>query len=83
MRRFDPFLPSIRKITLPLVGRVIFFYSVEVVDRTRKGVGKTPVCPFEVTGFAGLEGGSPIERIRQPAESSSISLPPQQTYATR
>jgi hypothetical protein len=53
---------------------MIFFYPEEVMDRTRKGVGKTPVCLFEVTGFAGLEGGSPIERS---GASSSISLPPQ------
>lgn len=59
---------------MPLVGMVIFFYPAEVMDRTRKGVGKTPVCLFEVTGFAGLEGGSPIERS---GASSSISLPPQ------
>lgn len=59
---------------MPLVGMVIFFYPAEVTDRTRKGVGKTPVCPFEVTSFRGLEDGSPIERS---GASSSISLPPQ------
>ena len=59
---------------MPLVGMVIFFYPAEVMDRTRKGVGKTPACLFEVTGFVGLEGGSPIERS---GASSSISLPPQ------
>ncbi|MFZ1720640.1 MAG: hypothetical protein WAU28_04835, partial [Candidatus Moraniibacteriota bacterium] len=55
--------PSIRKITMPLVGMVIFFYPAEVVDRTRKGVGKTSVFPFGVTESSRLEGARP-HRIR-------------------
>ena len=42
-------------------------------EANEKGVGKTSVCPSGVTEVCrGLEGGNPIERIRQLAERGSF-----------
>lgn len=57
-----------KKISVSLVDTEIFFYSSVVRNRTRKGVGKTLVCPFGVTDGVGLEGGSPIERSEASSE---------------
>ncbi len=60
--------------SLEIHSRGFLVYSTQG-EANEKGVGKTSVCPSGVTEVCrGLEGGSPIERIR-PQRSAGRSTP--------